>query len=220
VDRCNRISRTVAIRGLLRVARPLIEQTLAAEGIPLDLGQLRGQVGTLPSRKILALPMALSKERDRPVVFFLDELQRAADYADGEQLPGDLVDLYSGNPNVVVLVDGSDERALDGMLARPVLADLRSVGKLVDRLILDPRMPVDTWRSGLSERFGQVGLELGPEALERLIAFGEGRPYPTMTAARYAALGARKLGSVTIEAFDVQMAIDEARRHLTEDDHA
>jgi AAA ATPase domain len=215
VDRCNRISRTAAIRGLLRVARPLIEQTLAAEGIPLDLGQLTGQVGTLPSRKILALPMALSKERDRPVVFFLDELQRAADYADGEQLLGDLVDLYSGNPNVVVLVDGSDERALDGMLARPV-----QFGKLVDRLILDPRIPVDTWRSGLSERFGQVGLELGPEALERLIAFGEGRPYPTMTAARYAALGARKLGSVTIEAFDVQMAIDEARRHLTEDDHA
>jgi len=41
-----------------------------------------------------------------------------------------------------------------------------------------------------------------------------------MTAARYAALGARKLGSATVEAFDVQMAIDEARRHLTEDDHA
>jgi hypothetical protein len=61
---------------------------------------------------------------------------------------------------------------------------------------------------------------LTPEALEQLIAFGEGRPYPTMTAARYAALGARKLGSATVEAFDVQMAIDEARRHLAEDDHA
>jgi hypothetical protein len=41
-----------------------------------------------------------------------------------------------------------------------------------------------------------------------------------MTAARYAALGARKLGSAMVEAFDVHMAIDEARRHLAEDDHA
>jgi len=93
-------------------------------------------------------------------------------------------------------------------------------GKLVDRLTLDPRISADIWRLGLAERFAQAGLELGAEALEQLIAFGEGRPYPTMTAARYAALAARKLGSVTVEAFDAQMAIDEARRHLAEDGNA
>jgi hypothetical protein len=215
VDRCNRISRSAATRGLLRVALPLIEQTLADQGIPLDLGPLAAQPGLLPTRKILALPLALAEERDRPVVLFLDELQRAADYADGEQLLGDLVDLYSGSTKVVVLVDGSDERALDGMLGAPP-----QFGKLVDRLILDPRISADIWRAGLAERFVQADLELQPEALEQLIDFGEGRPYPTMTAARYAALGARKLGSATVEAFDVQMAIDEARRHLAEDDHA
>jgi hypothetical protein len=215
VDRCNRISRSAAARGLLRVALPLIEQTLADQGIPLDLGRLAAQSGPLPTRKILSLPLALAEERGQPVVLFLDELQRAADYADGEQLLGDLVDLYSGNSKVVVLVDGSDERALDGMLAAPA-----QFGKLVDRLTLDPRIPADIWRLGLAERFVQAGLELQPEALERLIAFGQGRPYPMMTAARYAALAARKLGSVTVEAFDAQMAIDEARRHLAEDDHA
>jgi len=215
VDRCNRISRTAAIRGLLRVARPLIEQTLSDQGIPLDLGQLAAGPGALPTRKILSLPLALAEERDRPVVFFLDELQRAVDYADGAQLLGDLVDLYSGNTKVVVLVDGSDERALNEMLSAPA-----QFGKLVDRLPLDPRIPIDIWRAGLSERFVQAGLELEGEALEKLIAFGEGRPYPTMTAARYAALGARKLGSSKVEAFDVQMAIDEARRHLAEDEDA
>jgi hypothetical protein len=187
----------------------------ADQGIPLDLGQLAAAPGPLPTRKILSLPLALAEERDRPVVLFLDELQRAADYADGEQLLGDLVDLYSGNTKVVVLVDGSDERALDGMLGAPA-----QFGKLVDRLTLDPRISADIWRGGLAERFVQAGLELQPDALEKLIEFGEGRPYPTMTAARYAALGARKLGSATVEAFDVQMAIDEARRHLAEDDHA
>jgi hypothetical protein len=215
VDRCNRISRSAAARGLLRVALPLIEQTLADQGIPLDLGQLAAQSGPLPTRKIFALPLALAEERDQPVVLFLDELQRAADYADGEQLLGDLVDLYSGSTKVVVLVDGSDERALDGMLGAPA-----QFGKLVDRLTLDPRISADIWRAGLAERFVQAGLELQPEALEKLIAFGDGRPYPTMTAARYAALGARKLGSAAVEAFDAQMAIDEARRHLAEDDHA
>jgi hypothetical protein len=93
-------------------------------------------------------------------------------------------------------------------------------GKLVDRLTLDPTIAADTWRAGLAERFAQAGLEVASEALEKLIAFGEGRPYPTMTVARYAALGARKLASTTVDAFDVQMAIDEARRHLAEDDHA
>lgn len=215
VDRCNRISRSAATRGLLRVALPLVEKSLADQGIPLDLGQLAAQRGPLPTRKILALPLALAEERDRPVVLFLDELQRAADYADGEQLLGDLVDLYSASTKVVVLVDGSDERALDGMLGAPA-----QFGKLVDRLTLDPRIPTGTWREGLAERFIQAGLELAPEVLEKLIDFGQGRPYPTMTAARYAALGARKLGSATVEAFDVQMAIDEARRHLAEDDHA
>lgn len=215
VDRCNRISRSAAARGLLRVAVPLIEKTLADQGIPLDLGQLAARPGPLPTRKILSLPLALAQERDRPVVLFLDELQRAADYADGEQLLGDLVDLYSGSTKVVVLVDGSDERALDGMLGAPA-----QLGKLVDRVTLNPRISLEIWRAGLAERFLQAGLELAPEALERLIAFGDGRPYPTMTAARYAALGARKLGSVTVQAFDVQMAIDEARRHLAEDDHA
>jgi hypothetical protein len=196
------------------VALPLIEQTLADQGIPLDLGQLAAEPGSLPTRKILALPLALAEERDKPVVLFLDELQRAADYADGEQLLGDLVDLYSGSTKVV-LVDGSDERALDGMLGAPA-----QFGKLVDRLTLDPRIAADIWRVGLAERFAQAGLELAPEALEQLISFGEGRPYPTMMAARYAALGARKLASTTVEAFDVQMAVDEARRHLAEDDHA
>jgi hypothetical protein len=63
VDRCNRISRSAATRGLLRVALPLIEQTLADQGIPLDLGQLATAPGSLPTRKILDLPLALAEER-------------------------------------------------------------------------------------------------------------------------------------------------------------
>ena len=39
-----------------------------------------------------------------------------------------------------------------------------------------------------------------------------------MAAARYAALSARKLNSDRIGEFEVQMGIDEARRHIGDDD--
>ena len=42
------------------------------------------------------------------MALFIDELQRAVDYSDGVSLIRDLLDIYSGNPDVVVLVDGSD----------------------------------------------------------------------------------------------------------------
>lgn len=179
VDRCSRISLAARGRRALRVARPLIEKVLRDEGIPLDLGQLGADPGALPTRTILSLPLKLAEETGQRVVFFLDELQRAVDYADGEQVLGDLVDLYSGSTDVIVLVDGSKERALEGMLG--------------------------------------AGLELLPEALELLVVFGDGRPYATMTAARYAALNARKLGSESVGTFEGEEGVAEARRHLDED---
>lgn len=38
-----------------------------------------------------------------------------------------------------------------------------------------------------------------------------------MTAARYAALNARKLGSETVGTFEAEEGVAEARRHLEED---
>jgi len=196
----------------LRAARPLIEKLLGDAGIPLDLSQLGAEPGELPTRTILGLPSSLAKQMGKPIVFFLDELQRAADYVDGEQVLGDLVDIYSGATDVVVLVDGSEERALDRMLGPRV-----QFGKLCDRLELDPRIPTYTWREALGERFRQAGLELERDALEALIAFGDGRPYPTMTAARYAALNARKLGGGSVGTFEAEEGVAEAKRHLEED---
>jgi hypothetical protein len=116
-----------------------------------------------------------------------------------------------------VLVDGSDERALDGMLGPPI-----HFGKLCDRLTLDPRiLPLAVWRAPLRERFAAAGMEVEPDALEMLLGYGGGRPYETMAAARYAALNARKLGSDDevqgVGAFAAEMAIDEAERHVSDD---
>jgi hypothetical protein len=206
---------SVAAKGrrLLRAAEPLIEKFLDEEGIPLDLSQLdASRPRARTTRSILSLPLTLAAGSGAPVIFYLDEVQRVVDYQDGEQILGDLIDVYSGRDEVVLLVDGSSERALGQMMGAPI-----GFGKLVDRLPLPGEIAPRVWREHLPGRFERADLELGLQAREELISFGAGRPYATMCAARYTALNARKLGIAAIGEFDVREGIAEARRHLEED---
>jgi len=212
VDQFSRISLIARGGRLARAARPLIEKVLGENGIPLDLSQLGSTPITPTARTILSLPLRLAEETAKPVVFYFDEIQRAVDYGDGPEILRDLVDLYSGNADVVVLVDGSNERALGGMMGDPI-----GFGKLVDRLDLAPVIATAIWRETLPERFALAGLAIETDALEALVSFGEGMPYPTMTAARYAAFNSRKLGSPEIGHFEVEEGIAEAARHIGED---
>jgi AAA ATPase domain len=217
VDRCGRTSRTAVGRRLLRSARPLVERILADHGLPLDLSELGAEPRAAATRTVLSLPGMLAQESGRPVVLFFDELQRAVTYADGSHLLTDLVDIYGGRTDVTLLVDGSDERALAGMLGPPA-----HFGKLCDRLPLDPTiLPLDTWRSPLTTRFRQAGLDIDRAALELILRYGRGRPYETMAAARATALSARKLPEgeerATVGEFEAQMGVDEAARRLEDD---
>jgi hypothetical protein len=212
IDRFSRISLTEKRQRLLTAAQPLIEKVLNEQGIPLDLGRLSSQQVSPTVRAVLSLPLRLAEEIGKSVIFYMDELQRVVDYADGEKVLGEIVDLYSGQADVTLLVDGSSERALDHMMGDPI-----QFGKLVDRLPLDPRISNVVWREGLPGRFEQAGFAIGSEGVEALIAFGEGKPYATMSAARYAALNARKLGGAVVDVFEVEEGIAEARRHLEED---
>jgi hypothetical protein len=152
------------------------------------------------------------RRENRRALVFLDELQRVVTYEDAEQTLRDLIDIYGGSAEAVVLVDGSAERALDGMFGEPV-----HFGKLVDRLELALSIPADSWRGPLADRFDRAGLAISPEVLDQLLQWSECRPYATMAAARYTALNARKTGSVDVDDFDLQMGLDEARRHLEDD---
>lgn len=212
VDACSRISLQARGRAAFRAARPTIEKILGDQGIPLDLSSLGGAAGNLPLRAVLDLPAQIARREKRRAMLFLDELQRVVDYADGDDVLRDLVDLYGGSGDAVVLVDGSDDRALDGMFGSPV-----HFGKLVDRLTLDPQIPLTSWRAPLTDRFAIAGLVLPDDARERILTWSSGRPYATMAAARYTALSARKTSSDTVAEFDVQMGIDEAKRHLADD---
>jgi AAA ATPase domain len=212
VDACSRISLAERGRGALRVARPTIEKLLGDQGIPLDLSALGETHSDLPARVVLGLPVELARHRRRRALVFLDELQRVVGYADGEVVLRDLIDLYGASEDAVVLVDGSDERALAGMFGPPT-----HFGKLVDRLGLEPAIPLASWREPLTQRFERAGLRLQEGSREAILAWSEGRPYPTMAACRYAALSARKTSSDSVGEFDVRMGIDEAERHLRDD---
>jgi hypothetical protein len=212
VDRCSRISLWDEGRVAARVIRPMLEKWLGDQGVPLDLGAFPTAHGELPTRTILGLPLEIARQRGRRGVLFLDEVQRAVDYADGAKLLSDVVDLYGGDQDVVVLADGSDERTLDDMLGPTI-----GFGKLVDRQHLAPEIPIASWREPLTLRFADAHLELGDAPLGRLLAWSRGRPYATMAAARYTALCARKTDSRVIGDFELQMGCDEARRHLGDD---
>ena len=211
VDACSRISIEERGRRAFGVARPLIEKLLADQGIPLDLSVL-GPAADLPARGVLGLPVELARHRGKQAAVFFDELQRVVDYADGEEVLHDLIDIYGASEHAALLVDGSDERALEGMFGPPV-----HFGKLVDRLGLDSAIPLTSWREPLTDRFSRLGVEL-PEGLrEAILNWSGGRPYPTMAACRYTVLSARKTESTRVSDFDVQMGIDEAERHLRDD---
>jgi hypothetical protein len=104
------------------------------------------------------------------------------------------------------------ERALNGMFGAPV-----HFGKLVDRIELDARIPLTSWREPLTDRFSRAALLLEKAPREELPKWGDGRPYATMAAARYTAQSARRTSSDIATEFDVQMGIDEAERHLRDD---
>ena len=212
IDACSRLSLAQAGRAALRFARPTIEKLLSENGVPLDLSALGREPQELPARAVLSLPAELARREGKRALLFLDELQRVVDYADGETVLRDLIDLYGASNDAVVLVDGSNEHALDGMFGEPV-----HFGKLVKRMELDTRIPLTCWREPLTERFSRAGLLLEDTPREELLKWSDGRPYATMAAARYTAQSARRTGSDTAIEFDVQMGIDEADRHLHDD---
>lgn len=216
IDRCNTISRAATSRRVLRAARPAIESALRSAGVPLNLEELGAEPAQAATREILSLPLALAEQLGRPVIFFMDELQRAVDYTDGAEILQALVDTYSGVSDVVMLVDGSDERVLERMRGAPIQFD-----KLCDRLPIGPHIPKTVWREALPERFARLSMTITADALAAIVEFGAERPYDTMAAAQGAALAARRIniGSDRAEvgAFEADQGIASARRRLAED---
>lgn len=213
IERCQTQSRSAKAGRAAEVVLPLIEKLLTDEGLPLNLSALQSDDPTsAQQRAVLALPKHLARELAKPVVFFLDELQRVADYADGERFLIDLVDLYAGQTAVILLIDGSSERTLARLYEEPV-----SLGKLAERLDLAPTIPFDQWRRPIREHFARTGLTIDDDAREAILEFGAERPYETMTAARHAAFMARRLETEAVTLYVARAGLEAAKAALDDD---
>lgn len=212
IDGCAGLHVNDAARGVLKVLRPTIEKWLRDEGLPLDLAGVGQRETPGAARQIIGLPLRIAQAQQRRVLVFFDELQRVADYQDGHGVLTDIRDIYSAaRGDAVVLVDGSNTRTFEMLLGDPV-----NLGKLVSRYDLPTTIPPYRWAEPLTERFGAVDLDLGDDQRDAIIAFGQGRPYDTMAAARYTALAARQASRVVTD-FDVDVGLARARRHLEDD---
>jgi hypothetical protein len=212
IDRAARLDLQRISRGLLKAAVPTIQKLLEEQGVPLDLSPLGADIPDATRRAALELPLAIARQQQRKVVLFLDELQRAVDYADGIGLVHDLVDIYSGNQDVVVLIDGSDDRTIEKLMGPPY-----DLARLAQRVALPQTIPADQWRGPLRERFARATLAISDEHLDRILELGAGRPYDTMAGCLYVGLTARRLGSEAIDAFVLEKGLEEARARLDED---
>ncbi|HEV7566358.1 MAG TPA: hypothetical protein VGO31_10400 [Microbacteriaceae bacterium] len=181
------------------------------QGLPIDLSELGNAPDARAVREVVALPLKMAQRANQPTVFYLDELQRVADYSDGETFVLDLVDVYTNNEQnalVSVLVDGSDERALR------LLDEEFNLSKLCSAYELGDFIHESEWRSGLADHFKRVGLKIETVALEELIHCADGRPYPTMLVAQQSAMNAREFGSDVVDGTAVRYAIEHKRGNL------
>lgn len=112
-----------------------------------------------------------------------------------------------------MLVDGSQNRVVERLLDDPF-----GMGKLADRLPLEPTIPEDQWHAPLRRRFAAADLSISPQRVETLVAFGAGKPYPTMTGARHVALTTRKLALGEVDDQCITVGLQQAGEHLDDDE--
>ena len=176
-------------RAITAAAAPTLQQIIRERiGIDVDLSALERDPTPASTRAILALPLNLAVKRSHGVLLYLDEVQRIAGYEHGRETLRDLVDLYSGQGDVVVLMDGSEERALEELLAPPV-----DLAKLAQRHTIPLTIDEEHWQPALRKRFERLQHPLDPAAERRVLRFGAGRPIDTMAAAQGTALTITKL---------------------------
>lgn len=148
---------------------------------------------------------------DRPIVIFLDELQRLITHWDSpddslaaQQALAEL--MHTANGRVVLIVAGSVRTAVEQLLApgQPMHYDgMTYTVPPIDRA---------DWHHGLPERFREVGLTVEAAMLDQILEASGGHPQRTM---RICAHVHQLADGVVFEVSDVLVgqAIAEARRH-------
>jgi hypothetical protein len=179
--------------------------------VALQLGQPDRDTAHAQLRVALDLAQRLAESDDCRVVLFFDEFQDIAGgdqrFGDPEQVTRLLRASLQRARRVSVLFAGSIEHLMRDLFA-PSERALSQFGAFHDLGAIDAAQ----WAEGIRARLADDDTTITPDALDRLVAFGEGHPRVTMLLAQEAHAGSvEELRSEIDHALVVQ-ALDRAIR--------
>jgi hypothetical protein len=180
VERVRRLpSRALTGRSLTTVLRVKSE---LGDAVEIALEPTRKRRDPLQELSlVLELPQRIAERDDRQLILFIDELQQLTSgaYGDPEQVTQRLREAMHDSPRVTCLFAGSVEHLMRDLFSN----ERRALYQFGGFHELSPIAP-EEWREGLRERFAQDDCTVDEEALERIVALGEGHPRSTMLIAQ------------------------------------
>lgn len=185
-----------ALKRLVERARSLGAGTLSGRSLTAVL-RVKSELGDAveialePSRvhhdsmrelsSALELPQRIAEQDDRQLILLIDELQdlTSGAYGDPEQITRRLRETIHNSPRVSCLFAGSVEHLMRDLFSNRHRA-LYQFGGFHEL----SRITEEEWYAGLSARFARDGCTVDREAIERIVAVGEGHPRSTMLIAQ------------------------------------
>jgi len=135
--------------------------------------------GSADPRVVLRGIQAAAIAAGRPVLIFVDEVQRLATHWSNEddstatqQALAEIMHQHDGR--IVFLLAGSERGAVEALLdeGQPLHYDGMTFPV--------PDIQPGDWHHGLPERFAEAGLEITPERIDQILAASGGHPQRTM----------------------------------------
>ncbi|HET9162489.1 MAG TPA: ATP-binding protein [Solirubrobacterales bacterium] len=192
------LSNRSALRRLVERVRGLPSRALTGRSLTTVL-RVKSELGDAveiafePTRKhrdplqelslALELPQRIAERDDRHLILFIDELQQLTSgaYGDPEQVTQRLREALHDSPRVTCLFAGSVEHLMRDMFSN----ERRALYQFGGFHELSP-ISEEEWHRGLRERFEEDECRIDEEALELIVAAGEGHPRATMLIAQQA----------------------------------
>ena len=156
-------------------------------GEELDLAFRPGLAAQDPDRYLtyaLELPQRIANADGRRLIVFFDEFQEIAaprrPFGDPDRLTKRMRAIFQRSPDVSFLFAGSMEHLMRDLFV-PTERALSQFGSFYPLSMIPP----EAWREGITRRLAEDSCTIAPDALERLLAAGEGHPRVTMLIARW-----------------------------------
>jgi hypothetical protein len=184
-------------------------KTKAQLGEEVEIAFRPGLADREPERYLdyaLALPGRIAEADGVRVVVFFDEFQEVGGpsqpYGDADRLTKRMRAIFQRTTNVSYLFAGSLEHLMRDLFT-PSDRALHQFGGFHDLRPIDH----EAWLEGLGERFAADHCEVEPNALARIIEYGEGQPRSTMLIAQKSHLTTVELETLLVDLSVVEQGL-------------